>query len=216
MPEDIPPRSPLNRELILRTAVAIADEGGLEAVSMRALAGELGVTAMSLYNHVANKAEMIDGMIDLVIAEIELPEGTDWKSAIRTSSRSTREVLLRHRWAAGLWLSRQGGVGPARLRHGDWLLGQLRQSGLPMELVFHAYHILESYILGSALQQLSFPFQGEELAGIAQNFLQEFPLDDYPEFVEHVRQHLDPPEGSGFEFALDLILDSLDRAREPA
>lgn len=214
MPELKPQRTPLTKELILQTAVGIADRGGLEAVSMRAIANELGVTAMALYNHVAGKDEMIDGMIDVVIGEIELPEETDWKTAIRSSSMSTREVLLRHGWACGLWLSRQGGVGPARLRQGDWLLGMLRRSGLPMDLVFHAYHILESYILGSTLQQLSFPYRGEQLEGIARNFLAEFPADDYPEFGEHIRQHLKPPQGSGFEFALDLILDGMERARD--
>lgn len=207
-------RSPLSRELVVNTAIVLADEGGLAQVSMRNVAAKLGVTAMSLYNYFAYKDEMVQAMLDRVISEIELPERPDWKEAVKASSISTREVLIRHSWAAGIWLTQQGGVGTERLRHSDWLLGTLRRAGLPEYAVFHAFHILESYILGSTLQQLGFPYEGEELTAMAEGFLADFPVGDYPNFFEHVKQHLAPPQGptTGYEFALDLILDGLDRA----
>jgi AcrR family transcriptional regulator len=120
------PRIPLSRERVLRAAIVLADEGGIEALSMRKLAKELGVEAMSLYNHVANKDEIFDGIIDLVASEIDLPaDGTDWKTAMRESAISTRDVFLRHPWASSLWMSRQGGS--ARLRRGDWMLRPLQR-----------------------------------------------------------------------------------------
>lgn len=208
-----PAQRPLSRESILDAALVIADDSGLEAVSMRKVAGGLGVTAMSLYNYFASKDELVDAMLDRVIAEIELPEESDWKTAIRVNSASTKAALLRHSWAARIWLTQQGGIGPARLVHSDWLLRTLRQSGLRDSAVFHTYHILESYILGSTLQQLGFPYQGDELATIAEEFLDGLPANEYPDFARHVEQHLSPQAGTrtGFDFALDLILDGLDR-----
>jgi hypothetical protein len=155
-------------------------------------------------------------MLDRVISEIELPDGLDWKTAIRRSSISTREVLLRHRWAPGLWHVRVGGSGQARLRHADWMLRMLRSGDVSEDLTYHAYHILESYILGSTLQELSFPYRGEELTGIVEDFLAEFPVDEFPDMATHVRQHLEPRRAvkSGFEFAIDLLLDGLERARD--
>jgi AcrR family transcriptional regulator len=209
-------RIPLSRERVLRAAVALADEGGIEALSMRRIARELGVEAMSLYNHVANKDEILDGIVDVVASEIELPsEGADWKTAIRQSAISTRDVLLRHPWASSLFTSRQGD-GLARLRRGDWMLRTLREAGLSNDLTYHAFHIVESHILGFTVQQLSFPYEGEELAGLAATFLQRLPADEYPDFVEHVMQHLEPRHGDegGFELGLDLILDGLERLRD--
>jgi AcrR family transcriptional regulator len=207
------PRRPLSRERVLRTAVRLADKGGIESLSMRRLAKELGVEAMSLYNHVANKDEILAGMIELVASEIELPsDEADWKAAVRRSSISSRDVLVRHRWASGIWLSSQGG-GSARLRHADWLLRTLREAGLSKELTYHAFHILESYVLGFTLQQLNFPYNVEELPALAANFLRQLPADEYPDFVEHVMQHMEPHgDEGGFELGLDLILDSLERA----
>jgi AcrR family transcriptional regulator len=208
----------LSRERVLRAAIALADEGGIEALSMRKLARELRVEAMSLYNHVANKDEILDGIIDLVAGETDLPaETTDWKTAIRQSAISTRDVFLRHPWASSLWMSRQGGS--ARLQRGDWLLRTLREAGLSKDLTYHAYHIVESHILGFTAQQLNFPYKDEELAGMAEAFLQRLPADEYPDFVEHVMQHLEPSHGEvvgGFELGLDLILDGLERLRDTA
>ncbi len=209
-------RVPLSRERVLNAAIALADEGGIEALSMRKLAKELGVEAMSLYNHVAGKDEILDGIIDVVAAEADLPpEDVDWKTAIRKSAISTRDVFLAHPWACNLWMSRQGG-GSARLERADWMLKTLREAGLSSELTYHAYHVLESHILGFTMQQLNFPYEEEELAGMAETFLQQLPADEYPDFVEHVMQHLEPHEGDegGFEFGLDLVLDGLERLRD--
>ena len=172
---------------------------------------------MSLYNHVANKDEIIDGIIDLVASEADLPsDATDWKTAMRRSAISMRDAFLRHPWASSLWMSRHGGS--ARLRRGDWMLRTLREAGLSKDLTYHAYHIVESHILGFTAQQLSFPSKDEEeFAGMAESFLQRLPADEYPDFVEHVRQHLEPHgEEGGFEFGLDLVLDGLERLRDTA
>ena len=211
------PRTPLSKERVLRAAIELADAEGIEALSMRRLAKELGVEAMSLYNHVANKGEILDGIIDLVAGEFDLPsDESDWKVAMRRNAISSRDVLLRHRWATSIWMT-QGG-GPARLRNGDWMLRTLREADFSPELIYHAFHILESYVLGYTLQQLNFPYKGEELAGLAADFLKQIPVEDYPDLVEHIHQHIEPhdEETSGFELGLDLILDGLDRARATA
>jgi AcrR family transcriptional regulator len=211
------PRRALNRERVLRAAIRLADKDGIDALSMRRLARELGVEAMSLYNHIANKDELLTGMADLVAKEVELPssEEADWKIAIRRSSISTRDVLLRHRWASGLWMSQKGG-GPARLRHEDWILRTLREAGLRRELVYHALHILDAYVLGFTRMQLNMSALGDDLSALAEGFLRQLREDEYPDFADHVRQHLDPPEGEegGFELGLDLILDGLERTRD--
>jgi AcrR family transcriptional regulator len=173
---------------------------------------------MSLYNHVANKDEILAGMIEIVVGEIELPtDEADWKAALRRSAISNRDVLRRHPWASGLWMSRQSG-GPAQLRRTDWILRTLREAGLSQDLVYHALHILDAYVLGATVQHQSFPYSGDELAGMASRFLEQLPADEYPDLVEHVRQHLDPPPGAegGFELGLDLILTGLERLRDGA
>jgi AcrR family transcriptional regulator len=216
-PQAAAPRTPLSKERVLRAAIQLADAEGIEALSMRRLAKELGVEAMSLYNHVANKGEILAGIIDLVAGEFDLPsDESDWKVAMRRNAISSRDVLLAHRWATSIWMT-QGG-GPARLRNGDWMLRTLREAGFSAELIYHAFHILESYVLGYTLQQLNFPYKGEELAGLAADFLKQIPVEDYPDLVEHIHQHIEPhdEETSGFELGLDLILDGLDRARANA
>ena len=198
--------------------MVLADSGGIEALSMRRLAKELGVEAMSLYNHVANKDEILGGIMDVVVSEIDLPsDRADWKAAMRRSAISARDVFLRHRWASSLWMSRQSD-GPARLQHADWMLRTLREAGFSKDVIYHAFHILESYILGFTDQQLNFPYKDEELAGMAETFLQQLPAGEYPDFVEHVMQHLEPrhDDEGGFEFGLDLILDGLERVRDTA
>ena len=210
-------RKPLSKERVLRGALALVDAEGIEALSMRRLAKELGVEAMSLYNHVANKDEILDGIVDLVAGEFDLPsDADDWKTAMRRHLVSARDVLLRHRWATALWM-RQGG-GNARLRNGDWMLRTLREAGFSKDLMYHAFHILESYVQGYTLQQLNFPYKGEELAGMAAGFLQQLPAGEYPDLVEHIEQHLEPhDEGpGGFEMGLDLILEGLDRSGKAA
>ena len=211
-------RRPLSRKRVLDAAIALADDGGIDALSMRRLARELGVEAMSLYNHVANKDEILDGIVEVIAGETELPpDGTEWKAAIRQSAVSTRDMFVRHPWASGLWMSRHGG-GTARLQRSEWLLRTLRESGLSPELTYHAYHIIESHILGFTVQQLNFPYRGAELEERASRFLARFPVAEFPDFAEHVQQHLEPRERDegGFELGLDLILDGLERLRDAA
>jgi AcrR family transcriptional regulator len=210
------PRAPLSRERVLQTAIALADQGGIDSLSMRRLAEDLGVEAMSLYYHVANKDAILDGIIDAVAGEIELPSGgTDWKAALRRSAISARDTLLRHRWAVGLWMS-HGSVGASRLRYANWMLQTLREAGFSKELTHHAFHILESHILGFTLQHLGFPYKGEALAGIVSSFLDQLTEAEHPYLIEHVRLHLEPRRGDdgGFELGLDLILDGLERMRD--
>lgn len=208
-------RKPLTKELILSSAIELADESGLDSLSMRTLASRFGVTAMSLYNHVANKDEILEGMVDAVFDEIEIQDAADWKEAIQKSSMSALEALLRHPWATSLMMSNRS-AGPSRLHYGEWLLKTLRSANLSDEMIFHAYHALESHLLGWTLQQQNFPYQGDELADVVQSYLREFPVDDYPAMGEHIKQHLDPGERThtGFEFALHIILDGLERARD--
>ena len=205
------PRIPLSKERVLRAAIAFADEHGVEALSMRKLAKELGVEAMSLYKHVANKDEILSGMIDMVAGEIELPDGPDWRTALRRNAIAAHDVFVRHKWAGRLWMSQQSG-GQARLRLSDWTLKTLREAGFSRDIIYHAFHILEAHTLGFTVMQLSFPYKGDELAGMADKFIEQLGPDKYPDLVEHVRQHLEPHEGeSGFEIGLDLLLDGLER-----
>jgi len=207
-------RTPLTRERVLEAAIAIADEAGIESLTMRKVAKELGVEAMSLYNHVANKEDLLVGMVDAVAREIDVPRrARSWKSAIRRTAISSRDTFLRHPWAARLWMA-GGEGGSARLEYADWLLRTLREGGLSSDRVYHGFHILQGYVLGYTFQQLSVPYGPEELAGMAERFLREFPTDDFPDMAEHIRQHIEPRRGKegGFELGLDLILNGLEGA----
>ena len=213
-------RSRLSRERVLRAGIAHADAGGLEALSMRKLADELAVAPMALYRHVANKDDLIDGMIDVVFGEIDVPlAGTDWKTAMRQRAVSVRDVLARHRWAIGMMESRRN-PGPANLRHHDAVIGCLRAAGFDLAMAAHAYSLLDSYIYGFALTKMNLPFQsGEEVAEVAQTMLQPFALDEYPNLVAFITEHAMKPGydyGNEFEYGLDVILDGLARARETA
>jgi len=208
-------REPLSRDQVLCAAVALADNGGIAALSMRKLGQVLGVEAMSLYNHVANKSDLLDGMIDIVFSEIGLPAGDmGWKSAMRQRAISAREVLGRHRWAIGLMESRRS-PGPATLRHHDAVLGCFRQAGFSVEMTAHAYSLLDSYIYGFALQEASLPFgTAEETAQVTQEIAGQMPAGDYPHLAELATVHVLQPGyqyGSEFEIGLDLILDALER-----
>ena len=206
-------REPLSRDRVLRAAVNIADESGIASLTMRKLGESLGVEAMSLYNHVANKTDLLDGMIDLVFDEIELPS-TDWKAAMRARATSARAALSRHRWAIGLMESRSS-PGPATLRHHDAVIGCLRKAGFPMALVAHAYSLLDSFIYGFALQEAGLPFEsGEETADLAEMILAGLPPDEYPNLRAFTAEHVLQPGydyGNEFDFGLDLILDGLER-----
>ena len=209
-------RLPLNRERVLRAAVALADEGGSESLTMRRLAQKLGVEAMSLYNHVANKGDMLDGMVDVVYSEIDLPAGgADWKSAIRRTAFSAREVLSRHRWAINLIETRTS-PGPANLRHHDSVIRTFREAGFSVEMAIHAFSALDSYVYGFALQELTLPFDTPgELAEAAESIRRQFPADEYPHLAETIVEHVTKSGydfADEFEFGLDLILDGLERA----
>jgi AcrR family transcriptional regulator len=213
-------RIPLNRELLLRAAVALADESGSESLSMRKLGEAVGVEAMSLYHHVANKDDLLDGMIDVVFGEIELPSGdVGWREAMRRRAVSAREALRRHPWATALMESRAT-PGPANLRHHDAVLGILRNAGFSVELAAHAYSLLDAYIYGFALQETSLPFSTpEETAEVAEAMMAEFPADQYPHLTEIATDHVLQPGydyGNEYRFGLELILDGLDRARSRA
>ena len=204
----------------------LADEAGIESLTMRKLARALGVEAMSLYNHVANKGDLVDAIVDLAIDEIELPSGTeDWDQAVRKCAISAHEALLRHPWACGLAIlpTSTRNVRMPRLRYMEWLLARLRGAGFSRELTFHAYHALDSHIFGFTLWQLGHMegardiAAGEDREELAARFLQQFRASGHPYFVEHVEQHMAEPPGEGareFEFGLNLILDGLERARD--
>ncbi len=211
------PRVRLSRDRILLAAIALADEAGIDALTMRKLGERVGVEAMSLYNHVANKDELLDGMIDGVFAEVRmLSGGVDWRSAMRHRAVSMREVLGRHRWAIALMESRSA-PGPATLRHHDAVIGVLRNAGFSVALAAHAYSALDSYIYGFALQERSLPFDtAEETAAMAQDFIARIPADEYPHLAELTVQHVMQPGydyGDEYLFGLDLILDGLEHAR---
>ncbi|SEK85189.1 TetR/AcrR family transcriptional regulator C-terminal domain-containing protein [Rhodococcus maanshanensis] len=210
------PRGRLSRDEVLLAAVAYADEHGIASLSMRKLGEVLAVEAMSLYNHVANKDDLLDGMVDHVFGEIVLdPDASGWRQAMRLRATSAREVLLRHRWAIGLLDSRTS-PGPATLRHHDAVLGSLRAGGFSVPMAAHAFAVLDSYIYGFALQEAALPFEGpQETEDLAQAILAGMPADEYPHLTELAVEHVLQPGyefGNEFEFGLDLILDGLERA----
>jgi AcrR family transcriptional regulator len=211
------PRAPLSRARVLAAAIALADAHGLETLTMRRLGTELGVEAMSLYRYVANKDDLLDGVIDSVFAEIELPPSdTDWRTAMYQRAVSVRTVLSQHRWATGLMESRSR-PGPANLRHHDAVLAALRTAGFSVAMAAHAYSLLDSYIYGFAMQEPSLPFQtAEETQQAVQAIMAQFASGAYPHLTEIAVEHVLQPGydyGDEFEFGLDLILDGLERAR---
>ena len=210
-------REPLTRERVLRAALKLADEGGLGSLSMRKLGHELGVEAMAVYYHFADKDEVIDGVVDIVFAEIDVPvAGAPWKAAMRGRAISVRDALLRHRWAIGLMEARAH-PGPANLRHHDAVIGNLRAAGFDSAMVAHAYSVLDGYIYGFALTKMNLPFDSSDMVEeMAQTMLEPFPFDQYPNLAAFVTEHVMQPGydfGDEFEYGLDLILDGIERAR---
>ena len=223
------PRARLSKDRVLEAAVALAVRDGIESLSMRKLADELGAGAMSLYHHVPNKERLLDGMVDIVFGEIELPPtGVDWRTAMRRRATSTREVLNRHRWAVGLMESRRS-PGPASLRLHNAVLGCLREGGFSVEMTIHAYSVLDAYIYGFALQEKSVPFDdAEESTAVAEEQAREFAeraqeqqsaalAEEFPYLAEVVAGHVAEVGydfKTAFEYGLDLILDALERRRD--
>lgn len=208
-------RAPLSQDSVLQTAIRFADANGIESLSMRKLGQLLGVEAMSLYNHVSNKDAILDGIVDLVASEIELPsrEG-DWKTAMRQRATSAHEVLLRHPWATMLIVSRAN-VGPAMLRYVDATIGCLVQAGFSYATADHAWNAIDSYVYGFTLQKLNFPFQPEEYAKVAQAYLPQIPADEYP-YLNGLSQEVIAGRHDGLhdlQFGLTLILDGLESLR---
>lgn len=218
-----PPRAPLTRARVLAAAMTLADRIGIEPFTIRRLADELAVKPMTLYHHVPGKEAILDGMVDLVFGEIELPpQDTDWRTAIRRRSLSARAVLARHPWAPPLMESRTS-PGPATLRHHDAVLGCLRGGGLSIELTAHAYAVVDSFVYGFALQEANLPFSGDARIGdLAEAMILRLPAAEYPHLVELTTQHVLKPGysfGGSFEFGLDLLLDGIEAAagrRPPA
>jgi AcrR family transcriptional regulator len=208
-------RAPLSKERVLAAAVGLADAGGIASLSMRKLAQELGVEAMSLYHHVAGKKAILDGMLDIVYREIEVPEvDGDWRVALRRVAISTHDALLRHPWACGLIMSTSN-LSEMRLGHMDTVLGRFRDAGFSEMLIDQAYHALDSYIVGFTLWQLPYLALATERPDFARDFYEEIDRGRFPNLVDHIEYHLDPPAGANaFEFGLDLLLDGLDRLRD--
>ena len=206
------PRTPLTRERVLATAMTLADEGGIESLSMRRLAQALGVEAMSLYYHVANKDDIIGGILGLAMAEVDLPPAElDWKEALRASATSVHDVLERHPWAATQMMS-PNRVSDARIRWMDAVLGRLRQAGFTAVQTHHAYHALDSHITGSTLWESGYANALRNAPVSPQGFLDTLPDGAYPYLVEHVGTHVAGPDDiSEFDFGLGLILDGLER-----
>jgi AcrR family transcriptional regulator len=206
-------RVPLNRERVLRAAVEVADAGGIGSLTIRSLAQALGVKPMSVYHHVANKEQILDGIVDIVFGEIDLPSPDgEWRAEIRRRAGSARSVLGRHRWAIGLLESRTN-PGPATMRHHDANLATFRAGGFSIELTAHAYALVDSYVYGFALQEASLPFDSTNVAEVAAPMIKMFRAGEFPHMVELATEHVLKPGydfGEEFWFGLDLILDGLE------
>jgi AcrR family transcriptional regulator len=214
------PRARLSKERVLQAAVTLAARDGIESLTMRKLADELGAGAMSLYHYVPNKDRLLDGMVDIVFGEIELPSTRDdWKAAMRKRALSTREALGRHPWAIGLMEGRTN-HGPANLSLHNAVLGCLRAAGFSIEMTVHAYSVQDAYIYGFALQERDMSSESpDDFAAEAQRQMHEYHdvLADYPHLVEVVGGYVARAGydyATEFLFGLDLILDGLDRLRD--
>ena len=211
------PRLPLSRDRILDAALELADHGGIESLTMRKLGQTLGFEAMSLYDHVANNDEVIEGLLYLVLDESEPPSPTgDWDGAVRSSAVSVHAALRRHHWASAVLMA-PGRLRPARLHYMDSLLGRLREAGFSAETTYHAYHVLDGHIFGFSLWEASHSYSDEDAAEMMASFEQTITPDEYPYLREHGEQHF--AEGphhdvSAFEFGLDLIVDGLRKIRD--
>ncbi|NEQ47195.1 MAG: TetR/AcrR family transcriptional regulator [Leptolyngbya sp. SIOISBB] len=210
------PQTPLSRDRILQVALQRADAEGLEALSMRKLAQDLGVKAMSLYNHVANKDDIIDGMVDRVVSEIELPSlAVDWQTAMRQRATSAHAVLLQHPWATMAMMSRVN-VGPAMLRYVEATLACLVEAGFSYPLADYVWNAIDSHIYGFTLQALNFPFEADEYATVAKDYVAMIPPAQYP-YLNQLTHHVIEGRHDGlhdFEFGLNILLDGLETLRQ--
>jgi AcrR family transcriptional regulator len=208
-------RLPLTRERVLHAAIALADEAGLESLTMRRLGRRLGVEAMSLYKHVSGKDEILDGIVDFVIGEIDLPPAeANWRAAMRGRAVSARAVLASHPWAVGMLESRAA-MGPATMRYVDAVIGSLRAGGFSVEMAAHAFLLLDSYIYGFVVQETSFRLDMSYDAESAGALLEALPTDQFPHLAEMAAVHAATGRdyADAFELGLDLILDGLEARR---
>ena len=207
------PRQPLTKERILEAAVDVADRDGLGALTMRRLGKDLGFEAMAIYKHVANKEEILEGMLALVIGQIEIPEeGADWKEAMRRRAFSVREVLSRHSWAIEL-LAASGFAGPAALRYINAILGNLRSGGFTIEDAAHAFWLLDSYVYGHVIQETSMPIGASDETTDPESILEQDTIDQFSYLVEireNAQMRSEFSFDSEFEYGLDLILEVLE------
>jgi AcrR family transcriptional regulator len=210
------PRAPITRDGAIAAAVKLADKDGLSALTMRSLASALGIEAMSLYHHVQNKDDLLNGMVDHVFAQVPLPApGAPWKVAMRERAHALRSALKRHRWSIGLLESRRA-PGLATLHHHDAVLGILLAAGFSLPLTGHAYALLDSYIYGFAQQEAALPFEtSDETQALAGQMMGAFPEGAFQHLKAFTLGHVLKPGyafGHEFEFGLELILDGLERA----
>ena len=211
-------RTRLNRERVLRAALTVADAGGLDSLTIRSLASELGVKPMSVYHYVANKSEIVDALVDMVFAEIELPEpGVDWRTAMDRRAHSARASLARHPWAIALLESRTT-PGPANLRHHDAVIATLRGAGFSPAMTAHAYALLDAYVYGFSVQAATLPFETpEDLGELAEPMLELMTPAQYPHLAEMATSYYLQPGydfADEFRFGLDLVLDGIEQRLE--
>jgi AcrR family transcriptional regulator len=206
-------REPLSLERVLGAALVIADREGLDALSMRNLASALGVEAMSLYHHVANKEEILTGLVDLVAGELEVPViGGAWRAQMKRRARSAHAVLVKHRWATMLFVSRPN-VGPNMLRYVNATLGCLVEAGFSYPMADHAWQVIDGHVYGFTLQKLNFPFEPDQYAAMAKQYIASTPMGPYP-FLHELARHVADHRHDGlqdFDFGLDMILDGLEK-----
>lgn len=208
----MPPRTPLSPQKVVDSAVSLADEAGLDAVTMRALGDRLGVKAMSLYNHVDGKEALVDAMVDRVFSEIALPDGGDWRAAVRVRARSLRHVLVRHPWAIGLLDSRTS-PGPHNLAHHEAMLAALLQRGVDLREATFAYGVVDAFVYGFALQESALPFGSPEgFAEVTAEMAPDIPGDVYPHLAAAARELAASGHdvAAQFDDALDLVLDAIE------
>ena len=211
---------PSSRERALSAALALADAEGIDSLTMRKLARKLGVEAMSLYHHVANKKDILDGMVEMVFSEIDLPsDGVDWRTAMRQRANSVRAALTRHPWAISIMESRTS-PGPATLGHHDAVIGCCRRAGFSVEMAAHAFSLIDSYIYGFVLQEVNLPFDdGDDLGELVESIMPNLSIEDYPHLLELTTEHVLQPGysyGDEFDYGLGLILDGLEEGAQRA
>ena len=218
-PSEVANRAPLNRERTLSVALAVADQEGIEAVTMRRLARELGVEAASLYHHVRGKEQILDGLVEAVASKIDLPKSSaDWRRSVRERAQHTRATLRDHPWAVSLMASRTS-PGPATLRLLETGIRCFREGGFPVALTAHAISTVDSYVHGFVLQEVNLPFRDEsQLAAMTEAIMETFPAAEFPYLFELTREHVLRPGydyGKEFDSGLEVVLDGVAALLEP-